>query len=139
MDNVENIPKAMVDGLRSLDPNELTIEEAAALDYADEQEQIQQNNRDAIDEILDAIQGMPNAPGRHEIEAWQGQFGVVYVSSVTGSGCKKVIVAFCSTFSSGGGGVISTVLTSGSVGGGRMSITPSLRFCLKLLGKMYLL
>ena len=85
MDNVENIPKAMVDGLRSLDPNELTIEEAAALDYADEQEQIQQNNRDAIDEILDAIQGMPNAPGRHEIEAWQGQFGVVYVSSVSGS------------------------------------------------------
>lgn len=85
MDNVENIPKAMVDGLRSLDPNELTVEEAAALDYADEQEQIQQNNRDAIDEILDAIQGMPNAPGRHEIEAWQGQFGVVYVSSVSGS------------------------------------------------------
>ena len=69
MDNVENIPKAMVDGLRSLDPNELTVEEAAALDYADEQEQIQQNNRDAIDEILDAIQGMPNAPDRHEIEA----------------------------------------------------------------------
>lgn len=89
MEDITNVPKAMIEGLSSMNRDELTQDELAAIDYANSQKEKEEaeynKTMDSIDMLIDAISSDSSNPlTRYDIEDWRSRFGVVYISSVTG-------------------------------------------------------
>lgn len=76
----------MVQGLKSLNRDDLTPEEIAAIEQADDiaektKEELEQNTLENLAELLSNFE---NAPTLYDLEGWKDQWGVIHMSSVSG-------------------------------------------------------
>ena len=76
----------MVEGLKQFHPDELTPEELAAIDQADDIARAQEVERkeNTIENLAQALQEFDNAPSIYDLEGWKDQYGVIHMSTVTG-------------------------------------------------------
>ena len=76
----------MVEGLKQFHPDELTPEELAAIDQADDIARAQEAERkeNTVENLAQALQEFDNAPNIYDLEGWKDQYGVIHMSTVTG-------------------------------------------------------
>lgn len=84
INNIEKVPAAMIEGLRQIPEEERSVEESAAVAYADDQAAYEAKESARQDDLMALLATMPNAPSESDIEMWKDSFGAIYLSSVTG-------------------------------------------------------
>ena len=82
--NVEEVPVAMIEGLKAMDRDELTVEEHAAVDYAEQKEIEQRQEEEQENAFVRFLTSIDGGPSVYDIEGWKQQYGAVHVSSVSG-------------------------------------------------------
>ena len=73
-----------IEGLESLNPDDLSPDEHEQLEQAKENIEEEQKEQTDIDILLNALSDKEDAPKLYDIEAWLEKYGTIHVSSVLG-------------------------------------------------------